>query len=135
MNSNMSSTDPIADMLSRIRNAMAVNKNVVSMPHSKAKEAVVRIIRDKGFIDSVSVDDIDGRKILNLVLASNDANSRISKLNRLSKPGRRSYVKSSDIPTVRHGRGIIIISTSNGIMSGQDARDKHLGGELICEVY
>jgi small subunit ribosomal protein S8 len=135
MKSNMSSTDPIADMLSRIRNAIAVNKNVVSMPHSVAKEAVARVICDSGFIDSVSTDSDDGRKILKLVLSPDNANARITSVSRLSRPGRRMYVQSSDIPTVRRGRGIIVISTSNGIMSGQVAREKHLGGELICEVY
>lgn len=135
MKSNMTSTDPIADMLSRIRNAMAVNKNTVSLPHSNAKESIAKLLRDNGFIDMVSVDSESNRKVLGLVLASEDANCRISTLNRLSKPGRRTYVKSSEIPIVRRGRGIVIISTSNGIMSGQDARDKHLGGELICEVY
>jgi small subunit ribosomal protein S8 len=135
MKSNMTSTDPIADMLSRIRNAMAVNKNTIILPHSNAKESIAKLLRDNGFIDMVSVDSEDNRKVLSLVLASEDANCRISTLNRLSKPGRRTYVKSSEIPTVRRGRGIVIISTSNGIMSGQDARDKHLGGELICEVY
>jgi small subunit ribosomal protein S8 len=135
MKSNMSSTDPIADMLSRVRNAIAINKNVVSMPHSNAKEAIAHIINSNGFIDSVSVNDEDGRKILILVLAAENTNARITTLNRLSRPGRRTYVKAEDIPTVLRGRGIVIVSTSNGIMSGKDARDKHLGGELICEVY
>jgi len=135
MKSNMTSTDPIADMLSRIRNAMAVNKNTINLPHSIAKEAVANILRDNGFIDKVSVESEGSSKILSLILAPDDANCRISTLNRLSKPGRRTYVKSNEIPTVRRGRGIVIVSTSGGIMSGQDARDKHLGGELICEVY
>jgi small subunit ribosomal protein S8 len=129
------STDPIADMLTRIRNAIAVNKNVVSMPHSKGKETVAKILANSGFIADVKVTEDRGRKTLEVVINSEDESAKITEINRLSRPGRRIYVKSDEIPTVKRGRGMVVISTSSGVMSGKDAKNKHLGGELICEVY
>lgn len=129
------STDPIADMLTRIRNAIAVNASSVSLPHSKIKETVARILADNKFIDSVDVTEEAGRKVL--VININDENepARISHIKRLSRPGRRTYVKSPAVPTVRRGRGLVVVSTSSGIMTGEQAKAKNLGGELICEVY
>lgn len=132
---NLVSTDPIADMLSRIRNAIAVNKHEVAMPHSKIKEAVARILADNGFISTVDVKDDSGRKQLVIMINGEDESAKITEINRLSRPGRRMYVKSPAVPTVRRGRGIVVISTSHGIMTGREAMAKNLGGELICEVY
>jgi small subunit ribosomal protein S8 len=129
------SSDPIADMLTRIRNAVAVNSSSISLPHSKIKETVARILADNSFIDSVDTKDIDGRKLLVININKTDEPARISHIKRLSRPGRRTYVKSPAVPTVRRGRGLIVISTSSGIMSGEQAKAKKLGGELICEVY
>jgi small subunit ribosomal protein S8 len=129
------STDPIADMLSRIRNAVAVNKHEITLPHSNIKEQVSLILKDANFISEVSIDDKQQFKELRLVLSREGQNSKITEIVRLSKPGRRSYVKSKEIPVVKNGRGIVIVSTSKGIMNGDNARQGQIGGELICEVY
>jgi len=131
----MTSTDPIADMFSRIRNAAAVNKSVVSLPHSNAKQRVAQILVDNGFLKSLSVKENGFRKTMEITINLEGSNSTITELSRLSTPGRRLYVKTDKIPTVKRGRGIVIISTSRGVMSGEDAKSKHLGGELICQVY
>lgn len=128
-------TDPIADMLSRIRNASSVNRDEVSLPHSKAKETVAKILADSGFLAGVKTNDENGRKILVIKINEEDEPAKISSISRLSRPGRRMYVKATAIPKVRSGRGIVVISTSRGIMTGQQAASQHLGGELICEVY
>ena len=129
------STDPIADMLSRIRNAIAVNKYEVYLPHSNSKEAVAKILAETDFISGVDVDTTDNKKTLHLTLAQDGQNARITEIVRLSRPGRRAYAKAKEIPVVKRGRGIIIVSTSKGIMSGQDAKKNQIGGELICKVY
>jgi len=129
------STDPIADMLTRIRNAAAINKHEIKLPHSNIKEEVSKILKDANFIYDVSVDDKTKFKELHLILAKDGQNSQISEIVRLSKPGRRAYVKAKEIPVVKRGRGIVIVSTSKGIMSGDKARQSQIGGELICKVY
>jgi small subunit ribosomal protein S8 len=129
------STDPIADMLTRIRNAIAVNSASTSMPHSKVKETVAKILADNDFIDSVKVEEDAGRKTLIVNINSEDQPAKITEISRLSRPGRRMYVKSTALPTVKRGRGLVVISTSSGIMTGAQAKAKKLGGELICEVY
>src|ERR1043165_2343261 len=131
----MVSTDPLSDMFSRIRNAIAVNKQSLNLPHSKLKETVAKILVDNGFLKSVSVDAKDGRKSLKIDINDPTTNSTISEIARVSTPGRRVYVGAGEIPTVRHGRGIVIITTSQGVMTGQEARARGLGGELIGRVY
>jgi small subunit ribosomal protein S8 len=130
----MVSTDPISDMFTRIRNAIAVNKHEVSMPHSKIKEAVAMILADNGFLSSISVNG-NGFKTLSITINSEDANATITEIDRLSKPGRRLYVGADKIPTIKRGRGIVIVSTSSGVMTGKEAKAKRLGGELIGQVY
>jgi small subunit ribosomal protein S8 len=129
------STDPIADMLTRIRNAIAVNKNQVSLPHSGIKEAVARLLKESQFIEDVSVSDATVGKTLTIRINQDNSNARITEIVRMSKPGRRSYVNSQEIPVVKRGRGIVIISTSKGLMTGDRAKTEHVGGELICKVY
>jgi small subunit ribosomal protein S8 len=131
----MTSTDPIADMLSRIRNAIAVYKQVISLPHSSIKEAVARLLKDNNFIDAVAVEKAEIGKTLTLTLNDDSSNARITEIVRLSKPGRRHYAKSAEIPVVKRGRGIVIVSTSKGLMTGDRARQEKVGGELICKVY
>lgn len=131
----ITSTDPIADMLSRIRNAIAVRKNEVSMPHSKVKESVARLLADNGFLSNVSVADATIGKTLTITINSDSENARITEIVRLSKPGRRFYTKSKEIPTVKRGRGLVIVSTSKGMMTGVEAKNQGVGGELICQVY
>lgn len=129
------STDPIADMLTRIRNAIAVRKTEVSLPHSNVKEAVAKLLKDSGFVDGVAVDKATVGKSLTITINAEGTNARITEITRLSKPGRREYAGSEKIPTVKRGRGLVIVSTSKGIMSGADAKKQGVGGELICKVY
>ena len=131
----MVSTDPISDMLTRVRNAIAVSKSEVSMPHSNIKQQVAELLRTSGFVDKVSTDGKGIDKKLTITINTEATNARITEIARLSRPGRRMYVSASDIPTVKRGRGIVILSTSKGVMTGMEAKKKHIGGELICQVY
>jgi small subunit ribosomal protein S8 len=131
----MVSTDPISDMFTRIRNAIAVNKNELSLPHSKIKETVAKILADNGFLKDVSVENGGLHKNLHIVINDEDTNATITEIARLSRPGRRMYVGADQIPNVKRGRGIVIVSTSAGVMTGHEAKTKRLGGELIGQVY
>jgi small subunit ribosomal protein S8 len=133
--SNIVSTDPIADMLTRIRNAINVRKAEVSMPHSKVKEAVAELLKKNGFVAEVKVSDATIGKDLKIVINAEHENARITEITRMSKPGRRYYAGAGDIPTVKGGRGIVIVSTSKGMMTGAEAKKSGIGGELICKVY
>jgi small subunit ribosomal protein S8 len=132
---SVTSTDPIADMLTRIRNAINVRKNEVSLPHSNIKEHVARSLMANGFLQSVSVTDLSVGKQLHIVIHSEDENARITEIKRLSKPGRRVYSNASEMPTIKRGRGIVIVSTSKGLMTGKEAKQQGLGGELIASIY
>jgi len=132
---SVTTTDPIADMLTRIRNAINVRKHEISLPHSKIKEAVARSLQANGFIDAVSVTDLSVGKQLHIVINAEDANARITEIKRLSKPGRRHYSNAREIPTVKRGRGVVIVSTSKGLMTGAEAKAQGLGGELIASIY
>jgi small subunit ribosomal protein S8 len=131
----MVSTDPIADMLTRIRNAIAVRKSEVVMPHSKVKQSVAELLKESGFVKDVKVTDLELGKNLTIVISAENENARITEVVRLSRPGRRAYVGSAEIPTVKRGRGIVIVSTSKGMMTGDQARKQGVGGELICKIY
>jgi small subunit ribosomal protein S8 len=128
-------TDPISDMLTRIRNAIAVRKTEVTMPHSKVKESVARLLMQNRFIESVDVADATVGKVMTLILSAPDTNASITEISRISRPGRREYTTADKIPTVKRGRGLVIISTSRGMMTGADAKKQGVGGELICKVY
>ena len=128
-------TDPIADMLTRIRNAIAVRKHEVTMPHSNVKEAVAKILVQSGFIDGVNVSDARVGKTLTININAEGTNARITEISRMSTPGRCQYSIADKIPTVRRGRGIVVVSTSKGMMTGADAKKHGHGGELICKVY
>ena len=129
------STDPIADMLSRIRNAIAVRKSEISLPHSNLKESVARLLKESNFLTAIKVTDAPIGKTLVVTINGEDENARISEIVRLSKPGRRFYVAAKDIPVVKRGRGLVIVSTSKGLMTGNEAKKQKVGGELICKVY
>jgi small subunit ribosomal protein S8 len=129
---SMTSTDPIADMLTRIRNAQAVQKTEVSLPHSSVKESVAKILKINGYLSDITVKKDGFRKDMTL---SFPLEVIINKIDRISKPGRRVYVKVKDIPKVKQGRGLVIMSTSQGVMTGTDAKSNKLGGEVICQVY
>jgi small subunit ribosomal protein S8 len=132
---SVTTTDPIADMLTRIRNAINVRKNEVSLPHSKIKENVARSLQANGFLDSVSVTELGVGKQLHIVINAEDTNARITEIKRISKPGRRHYSNASEMPTIKRGRGVVIVSTSKGLMTGKEAKAMGLGGELIASVY
>ena len=128
-------TDPIADMLSRIRNAIAVRKNEIVLPHSNVKEAVAKLLKENRFLSDVKVTDAAVGKNLHIVINGEDENARITEIVRMSTPGRRMYSGSDKIPTVKRGRGLVIVSTSKGLMTGNEAKQQGIGGELICKVY
>lgn len=130
-------TDPISDMLTRVRNAAMARAHVVEMPLSKMKFAIAKILESRGYLVSVEkvTDKATSREVLRLTLAYAEGMPIVSDLKRISKPGRRVYIKADDVRAVRSGYGISIISTPNGVMSGDDAHKRRLGGELICEVY
>lgn len=131
----ITTTDPIADMLARIRNAIAVRKSEVSMPHSNAKEAVAKLLKENKFLSDIKVEKAAVGKTLIITINGDGENARITEIARLSKPGRRYYVGASEIPTIKRGRGIVVVSTSKGMMTGADAKKHGVGGELICKVY
>lgn len=128
--------DPIADMLTRIRNASLVRHRRVSVPYSKLKEAVAKILVDEGFISGYTVTDESPQP--NLVMGmkyTGKGNPVITGLERVSKPGRRVYIGYRDIPWVRSGLGIAIVSTPKGVMTGRQARREQVGGEILCHVW
>ncbi len=131
----MVSTDPIADMLTRIRNAIMVNKSSTRMPHSNAKEAIAKILKNAGYLSNVKVEKIEGGKDLVIEINADGHNAVITEIKRLSKPGRRMYAIAGEIPYVKNGRGVVVVSTSKGVMTGSDASKQRVGGELICSVY
>ena len=127
-------TDPIADMLTRIRNAILVNKSDIILPYSLIKEQIAKLLVENNFIDSFKVKKDQNFKYLLITLSSDNQNARISEIKKLSKPGKRIYVPVSRIPKVKQGRGIVIMSTSKGLLTGEEARKNKVGGELICQV-
>ncbi len=132
---SMVSTDPIADMLTRIRNAAMVGKYEVRLPHSNIKETIARELVKSNFLKAAVVEK--GAPRNTLIITINDAgqNPRFTEIVRMSKPGRRQYAGATEIPRVKSGRGIVIVSTSKGVMSSVEATKQHLGGELICKIY
>ena len=127
-------TDPISDMLTRIRNAHGALLPTVEIPHSKIKESIAGILKKEGYISEVTVEG-KAVKTLKLKLKYSGKKGTIDGLRRISTPGLRRYVSATEIPRVRGGLGIAIVSTSQGVMSGQDARKKNVGGELLCYVW
>lgn len=131
-------TDPIADMLSRIRNAALARHDRVSMPVSKVKHAVASLLKDEGYVRDVMVTEpVDNKSAtLTVVLKyGRDRTCAIDGLKRVSRPGRRVYVRHDTIPLVQNGLGVGILSTSRGVMTDKDARRQKIGGELLCEVW
>lgn len=130
----MSMSDPIADMLTRIRNAQATNKVTVSMPNSKVKVGIVSVLKDEGYITDFHVDDNNGKPKLEVTLKYFDGRGVIDSLKRASRPGLRIYRRKDDLPRVLDGLGIVIVSTSRGFMTDVAARAAGHGGEIICYV-
>jgi small subunit ribosomal protein S8 len=132
----MTLTDPIADMLTRIRNAITAKKNEVSMPSSNLKVEIAKTIKDEGYIKNFKVISDKQQGVLNVSLKySEDKKNAISGIERISKPGCRIYCKSDSIPKVLDGLGIVIISTSKGIATGKKCEELGIGGEILCKVW
>ena len=132
----MSMTDPIADMLTRIRNANMVSHEKVEMPSSKLKVELAKLLKEEGFIADYDVKEVGKFKVLSITLKYDEKNKPvITKLERISKPGLRNYCKAKNLPKVLGGMGIAIISTSKGLLTDRKARKENIGGEVLCYVY
>ena len=132
----MSMTDPIADLLTRIRNALIARHDRVDVPASKIKVAIVRTLKDEGFIKNFKVSKDNKQGMIRVFLKYSDRNTPvINGLERISKPGRRVYQKSADILPVLSGLGVAIVSTSSGVMTDKEARRQSIGGEMICQIW
>lgn len=132
---SLQSTDPIADLLTRIRNAIMAGKNEIRAPHSKMKQTVAEQLKKSGYLSDVKVEKGTPRDTLVITINEDGTNTTINEIVRLSKPGRRVYAAVSEIPRIKSGRGIVLVSTSKGVMTDSEARKARLGGELICKVY
>jgi len=129
-------TDPIADMLTRIRNANLVSHEKVEMPSSKLKVELAKLLKDEGFIADYAVKEVGNFKVLEVILKYDEKSKPvITKLQRISKPGLRSYCKAKNLPQVLGGLGIAIVSTSKGLLTDRKARKENLGGEVLCYIW
>jgi small subunit ribosomal protein S8 len=129
-------TDPVSDMLTRLRNAALARHERVDMPHSNLKERIAHVLKAEGYVDDVRTSEGQGPKVLTVILRyGRERQSAIDGVRRVSKPGRRVYVPFDRIPRVRSGMGVSILSTSRGVMTDREARKQRVGGELLCEVW
>ena len=127
-------TDPIADLLTRIRNGQTAGKAEVSMPASRLKSAIAQVLKDEGYISDFSTAGEDGKPVLTIVLKYHEGRPVIERIQRASRPGLRLYKGKSDIPSIQNGLGVAIVSTSKGVMSDRQARAAGEGGEVLCVV-
>ena len=127
-------TDPIADLLTRIRNGQAANKVEVSMPSSRLKSAIANVLKDEGYITDYSTADEDGKPVLTVILKYYEGRPVIEMIQRSSRPGLRLYKGKDELPRIQNGLGVAIISTSSGVMSDRQARAAGQGGEVLCVV-
>ena len=132
---SLQSTDPVADLLTRIRNAVMVGKNEIRVPSSKLKFTVARELKKANYLSEVKVESAKPRDVLVVTINQPGENATINEITRLSKPGRRVYVGANDIPKIKNGRGMVLISTSKGVVPGHTAIKQRLGGELLLKVY
>lgn len=132
----MSVTDPIADMLTRLRNALGARHPKVDIPASNLKVELARILKEEGYINTYRVADEDGKRVIKLYLKYQaDSSPVISRIERVSKPGRRVYAGSNEIPSIIGGMGINVLTTPKGVMTGKKARKEGVGGEILCNVW
>ncbi|MBR6021377.1 MAG: 30S ribosomal protein S8 [Kiritimatiellae bacterium] len=132
----MSCSDPIADLLTRVRNASRAGLPAVEMSHSRLKAEIARILKKEGYVADVAEGEKEGKKTLKIALKYDiDEKPVIQQINRVSKPGLRRYVGAADVPRVRGGLGTAVLSTSRGVMSDREARAAHVGGEVLCQVW
>lgn len=132
---SLTSTDQVADLLTRIRNAVMVGKNEIMVPTSKLKTQVVEVLVKNGYIASYEVIEGSPRGTLRVVINEPNATAKINEIAKVSKPGRRVYAGADELPTVKSGRGMIIVSTSRGLMTGKEAKKERLGGEILVKVW
>lgn len=132
---SLQSTDQIADLLTRIRNAVMVGKHEVFVPTSKLKTKVVEVLAKNGYVANFEVIENKPRGVLKITINEPGTEARINEITKVSKPGRRVYSAAEDLPTVKSGRGMLIVSTSKGLMSGRDAKKNRLGGEILVKVW
>ncbi len=132
---SLQSTDQIADLITRIRNAVNVGKNEILVPTSKLKAGVVEVLAKNGYIADFSIEDAKPRGMLKITINEAGTNAKINEISKVSKPGRRVYSAAEDLPVVKSGRGMIIVSTSKGLMTGREAKKNHLGGEILVRVW
>ena len=129
-------TDPISDMLTRIRNAGMAQHSQTACPFSKQKLAIAKVLEEEGFLGEVRVEPRDGHPVLVMTVRYDEDGRRlIDGIKRVSRPGRRVYVSARDVPKIRNGLGVSVISTSKGILSDRSARESSVGGEVVCEVW
>ena len=129
-------TDPIADMLTRIRNANMAEKKIVQMPHSKMKSEIARLLKSEGFIKDYTMENAEGKSVLKVFLKYTiEREPIIQGLRRISKPSCRKYVASTEVPRVLGGIGVAILSTSSGVMTDNEARKQKVGGEVLCYIW
>jgi small subunit ribosomal protein S8 len=129
-------TDPIADLLTRVRNAIIARHDRVDIPASRLKVAIVRILKDEGFIKNFKISRDNKQGLIRILLKYNERNAPvINGLTRVSRPGRRLYLKSTEIKPVLSGLGVMIVSTSRGVMTDKEARRHNLGGESLCQIW
>jgi small subunit ribosomal protein S8 len=132
----MSMSDPLGDMLARIRNGQMANKSVVECPHSRLHENVCAVLKDEGFIRDYRIEDRgNNKKMLMIELKYAEGRGVIRQMDRVSKPGRRVYSKSQELPRFYNGLGILVISTPKGVMADRAAREQNVGGEILCQVF
>lgn len=132
---SLQSTDPIADLLTRIRNAAAVGKREVRVPSSKIKKVVAEQLMKNGYLVEVKIEEGKPRDTLVVTICGDGENATFTEITRMSKPGRRMYVGAGEIPKVKSGRGIVLVSTSRGVITGHEAVKQRLGGEVLLKVY
>lgn len=132
---SLTSTDQVADLLTRIRNAVMIGKSEILVPTSKLKTQVVEVLMKNGYVASYEVVEGSPRKLLRVVISEPGKAAKISEIAKVSKPGRRVYAGADELPTVKSGRGMIIVSTSRGLMTGKEARKNRLGGEVLVKVW
>ena len=132
---SLQSTDQIADLITRIRNAIMVNKNEIVVPASKLKIAVLEGLRRTNFIADYSIIEATPRNSINVIINQINESPRINEITKVSKPGRRVYAGVDELPKIKSGRGIVLISTSKGVMTGDEAKKARLGGEILVKVW
>ncbi len=132
---SLQSTDQIADLITRIRNAVMVGKTEILVPTSKLKVAVIEILVKNGYLASYDIIEAEPRAMLHIVINEPGMVAKVSEITKISKPGRRVYSAAADLPTVKSGRGMVIVSTSKGLMTGKEAKKNHLGGEILVRVW